>query len=134
MVGADSAPKGFFRPAGGDRPDDPDWLRFRVLGATNPAYFGLFARRRMAVHGDTVDDFAQVKVKNAALGALNRNARYRKRVTAEEVSGSPVVADPLRLLDICATSDGAAALVLSSMELRVGTGCRNRCVYGRCPR
>ncbi|MEW2471172.1 lipid-transfer protein [Streptomyces sp. NPDC046994] len=116
VVGADSAPKGFFRPAGGDRPDDPDWLRFRVLGATNPAYFGLYARRRMAVHGDTVDDFAQVKVKNAALGALNPNARYRKRVTAEEVSGSPVVADPLRLLDICATSDGGAALLLSSME------------------
>lgn len=27
-----------------------------------------------------------------------------------------MVADPLRLLDICATSDGAAALVLSSMD------------------
>ncbi|MEU7056716.1 lipid-transfer protein [Streptomyces sp. NPDC046197] len=116
VVGADAAPKGFFRPAGGDRPDDPDWLRFRILGATNPAYFGLYARRRMAVHGDTLDDFAQVKVKNAALGALNPNARYRRRVTAEEVAASAVVADPLRLLDICATSDGGAALVLSSME------------------
>ncbi|MGW5664262.1 lipid-transfer protein [Streptomyces sp. NPDC003758] len=116
VVGADAAPKGFFRPAGGDRPDDPDWLRFRILGATNPAYFGLYARRRMAVHGDTVDDFARVKVKNAAMGALNPHARYRKRVTADEVAASAVVADPLRLLDICATSDGGAALVLSSME------------------
>ncbi|MGX1473047.1 UNVERIFIED_CONTAM: acetyl-CoA acetyltransferase [Streptomyces canus] len=116
VVGADAAPKGFFRPAGGDRPDDPDWLRFRVLGATNPTYFGLYARRRMAVHGDTVEDFARVKVKNAALGALNPYARYRKRVSAEEVAASAVVADPLRLLDICATSDGGAALVLSSME------------------
>ncbi|PSM40047.1 lipid-transfer protein [Streptomyces dioscori] len=116
VVGADAAPKGFFRPAGGDRADDPDWLRFRVLGATNPTYFGLYARRRMAVHGDTPEDFAQVKVKNAAMGALNPNARYRKRVTAEEVASSAVVADPLRLLDICATSDGGAALVLSSME------------------
>ncbi|MFF4591153.1 lipid-transfer protein [Streptomyces sp. NPDC001388] len=116
VVGADAAPKGFFRPAGGDRPDDPDWLRFRVLGATNPAYFGLYARRRMALHGDTAEDFAQVKVKNSAMGALNPNARYRKRVTAEEVAASAVVADPLRLLDICATSDGGAALVLSSLE------------------
>ncbi|MFE1801415.1 lipid-transfer protein [Streptomyces sp. NPDC059517] len=116
VVGADAAPKGFFRPAGGDRADDPDWLRFRVLGATNPTYFGLYARRRMAVHGDTLEDFAQVKVKNAAMGVLNPNARYRKRVTAEEVAASAVVADPLRLLDICATSDGGAALVLSSME------------------
>ncbi len=29
---------------------------------------------------------------------------------------SPVVADPLRLLDICATSDGAAAMIISSMD------------------
>ncbi|MBC2905133.1 lipid-transfer protein [Streptomyces cupreus] len=116
VVGADAAPKGFFRPAGGDRPDDPDWLRFRVLGATNPTYFGLYARRRMALHGDTPEDFAQVKVKNSAMGALNPHARYRKRVTAQEVAASAVVADPLRLLDICATSDGGAALVLSSME------------------
>ncbi|MFI1567715.1 lipid-transfer protein [Streptomyces sp. NPDC020490] len=116
VVGADAAPKGFFRPAGGDRPDDPDWLRFRILGATNPVYFALWARRRMAVHGDTPEDFAQVKVKNAAAGALNPYARYRKRVTAREVASSAVVADPLRLLDICATSDGGAALVLSSME------------------
>ncbi|MFF1545649.1 lipid-transfer protein [Streptomyces sp. NPDC058291] len=115
VVGADAAPKGFFRPAGGDRPDDPDWLRFRALGATNPAYFGLYARRRMAVHGDTLEDFARVKVKNAANGALNPYARYRKRVTLEEVAASAVVADPLRLLDICATSDGGAALLLSSM-------------------
>ncbi|MFD5406929.1 lipid-transfer protein [Streptomyces griseorubiginosus] len=116
VVGADAAPKGFFRPAGGDRPDDPDWLRFRVLGAANPTYFGLYARRRMAVHGDTPEDFAEVKVKNSAMGALNPHARYRKLVTADEVAASAVVADPLRLLDICATSDGGAALVLSSME------------------
>ncbi|MGA5473298.1 lipid-transfer protein [Streptomyces arboris] len=116
VVGADAAPKGFFAPAGGERPDDPDWLRFRVLGATNPAYFGLYARRRMALYGDTPEDFALVKVKNAAAGAMNEYARYRKPVTAEEVAASAVVADPLRLLDICATSDGGAALVLCSME------------------
>lgn len=122
VVGADAAPKGFFAPAGGERPDDPDWLRFRVLGATNPAYFALYARRRMAVYGDTPEDFAQVKVKNAAAGALNPKARYRKVVTADEVAASAVVADPLRLLDICATSDGGAALVLSSMDFARSRG------------
>ncbi len=122
VVGADAAPKGFFAPAGGDRPDDPDWLRFRVLGATNPAYFALYARRRMALHGDTLEDFAQVKVKNAAAGLLNPYARYRRKVTAEEVATSAVVADPLRLLDICATSDGGAALVLTSMDFARARG------------
>ncbi|GLX23597.1 lipid-transfer protein [Streptomyces lavendulae] len=122
VVGADAAPKGFFAPAGGERPDDPDWLRFRILGATNPAYFGLYARRRMALHGDTAEDFALVKVKNSAAGAHNPYARYRKAVTAEEVAASAVVADPLRLLDICATSDGGAALVLGSMDFARARG------------
>ncbi|NJP98362.1 lipid-transfer protein [Nonomuraea sp. FMUSA5-5] len=116
VIGADAAPKGFFKPVGGDRPDDPDWLRFRLLGATNPAYFALYARRRMALHGSTPADFAAVKVKNALAGSLNPMARYRKRVTAEEVLASPMVADPLRLMDICATSDGGAAVVLASQE------------------
>jgi acetyl-CoA acetyltransferase len=116
VVGADAAPKGFFAPAGGDRPTDPDWLRFRLLGATNPIYFGLYARRRMELYGATEQDFAQVKVKNSRHGLANPRARYRKAFTEEEVLASPMVSDPLRLLQICATSDGGAALVLSSME------------------
>lgn len=115
VVGADTTPKGFLAPQKGERPDDPDWVRFR-LGITNPTYFALYARRRMALYGDTQDDFAQVKVKNAEHGLRNENARYRKKFSAEEVSASNMVADPLRLMDICATSDGGAALVVSSLE------------------
>jgi acetyl-CoA acetyltransferase len=114
VVGADTAPQGFFGPAPGERWNDPDWLRFRVLGATNPTYFGLYARRRMELHGATLDDFAAVKVKNSRHGLQNPNARYRKEFTLDDISASPVVADPLRLVDICATSDGAAAVVLAS--------------------
>lgn len=116
VVGADTTPKGFFAPVGGDRPDDPDWLRFRLLGATNPTYFALYARRRMELYGATPEDFALVKVKNAKAGVANPNARYRKEVALDDVLASPVVADPLRLLDICATSDGAAAVIISSMD------------------
>jgi acetyl-CoA acetyltransferase len=70
----------------------------------------------MELFGATEADFAAVKVKNARHGLENANARYRKEVTADEVLASPMVADPLRLLEICATSDGGAALVLTSME------------------
>jgi acetyl-CoA acetyltransferase len=115
VVGADTTPKGFFAPVGGDRPDDPDWLRFRLLGATNPTYFALYARRRMELFGTTPSDMAKVKVKNSRHGLANPYARYRKEVTEEEVLASPIVADPLRLLEICATSDGAAAVVLTSV-------------------
>lgn len=114
VVGADTTPKGFLAPNAGERWDDPDWLRFKLIGATNPAYFGLYARRRIDLYGASPADFAAVKVKNSKHGLQNPFARYRKEVSAEDVMASPVVADPLRLLDICATSDGAAALVLAS--------------------
>jgi acetyl-CoA acetyltransferase len=116
VVGADTTPKGFLAPNAGERWDDPDWLRFRLLGMTNPAYFALYARRRMDLYGATPEDFAQVKVKNARHGLENPNARYRKEVSVDDVLGSAVVSDPLHLLDICATSDGAAAVVVASTE------------------
>ena len=123
VVGADTTPKGFLAPAGGYRPEDPDWVRF-YLGITNPTYFALYARRRMALYGDTLEDFAAVKVKNSRVGSHNPRARYRKSFSAEEVASSAVVADPLRLMDICATSDGGAALVVSSLDYarRLGRG------------
>ncbi len=116
VVGADTTPKGFLKPNSGERGDDPDWLRFRLLGATNPSYFAMWARRRIDLYGATTDDFAQVKIKNARHGVDNPYARYRKLVTADDVAKSPTVSSPLRLLDICATSDGGAAIVLTSME------------------
>jgi acetyl-CoA acetyltransferase len=116
VVGADTTPKGFLAPNAGERWDDPDWLRFRLLGMTNPGYFALYARRRMDLYGATSEDFAQVKVKNARHGLHNPNARYRKEVAVGDVLGSAMVADPLHLLDICATSDGAAAVLLTSVE------------------
>ncbi len=122
VVGADTTPKGFLAPTGGDRPDDPDWLRFRLQGATNPAYFAFGARRRMDLYGMTEHDLALVKVKNARHGINNPNARYKKAFSVEDVLASPMVADPLRLLHICATSDGGAAIVVSSMEYAKSKG------------
>lgn len=123
VIGADTTPKGFLAPAKGERPDDPDWLRFRV-GITNPTYFALYARRRMEIYGDTQEDFARVKVKNAEHGFTNPRARYRKKFTMEDVAASAMVADPLRLMDVCATSDGGAALIVSSLDYakRIGKG------------
>ncbi len=122
VVGADTTPKGFLAPTWADNTADPDWRRFRLLGATNPTYFALYARRRMALYGATEEDFAQVKIKNAKHGLNNPRARYRKEYTLEEILASPMVSDPLRLLQICATSDGGAAVVLSSMDYAKSLG------------
>ena len=131
VVGADTTPKGFLAPNAGERWDDPDWLRFRLLGMTNPAYFALYARRRMDLYGATQADFAAVKVKNARHGLHNPNARYRKEVSAEDVLSSAIVADPLHLLDICATSDGAPRWCSPRSTTPVGTASRRRCGCAR---
>ena len=54
VIGADTTPKGFFAPVGGERRNDPDWQRFHLIGATNTVYFALLARRRMDLYGATV--------------------------------------------------------------------------------
>ena len=125
VVGADTTPKGFLAPTWASDESDPDFRRFRLLGATNPTYFALYARRRMALYGATEEDFALVKIKNAKHGLNNPNARYKKEYTVEEILASPMVSDPLRLLQICATSDGGAAVVLSSMDYAKSRGVKN---------
>ena len=125
VVGADTTPKGFLAPNKGERTLDPDWLRFRLLGATNPTYFGLWAQRRMDLYGATEQDFARVKVKNSKHGITNPKARYNKLFTEEEVLASPLVSAPLRLFEICATSDGGAALVITSMDYAKKKGIAN---------
>jgi len=125
VVGADTTPKGFLAPNKGERTLDPDWLRFRLLGATNPTYFGLWAQRRMDLYGATEQDFARVKVKNSRHGISNPKARYKKIFTEEEVLASPLVSAPLRLFEICATSDGGAALVITSMDYAKKKGIKN---------
>ena len=89
VIGADTTPKGFFAPVGGERKNDPDWQRFHLIGATNPVYFALLARRRMDLYGATLEDFAQVKVKNAKHGLENPNARYRKESLGRGRAGQP---------------------------------------------
>jgi acetyl-CoA acetyltransferase len=70
----------------------------------------------MEIYGDTQADFAAVKIKNAQHGVSNPKARYRKTFTEDDVAASPMIADPLRLMDVCATSDGAAALIVCSLD------------------
>lgn len=46
----------------------------------------------------------------------NPKAQFHKKISAEDVLKSPLVADPLRLFDCSGIGDGAAALVLTSLD------------------
>jgi acetyl-CoA acetyltransferase len=86
----------------------------RMAGTTFPGVYGLMASRHAHEHGTTREQLAQVAVKNHRFAADNPNAQFSKEVGLERVMDSPTVADPLRLFDCCGTTDGAAALVLTS--------------------
>jgi acetyl-CoA C-acetyltransferase len=61
-------------------------------------------------------------VKNHENALLNPRAHLHSRISVEQVVASPMVADPLRLLDCAPVSDGAAALVLASEEVAKKSG------------
>ena len=114
--GAERMPKGFIpRPPGSsDDISDQDYLRWVAMGATNPAYWAIEAQRRIHDHGTSAETLARASMLMRRNAVGNANARYRKETTVEEVLASPIVADPLHLLEICPVSDGAAAVILGT--------------------
>lgn len=123
-VGAERMPKGFIpRPPGSqDDISDSDYLRWVAMGATNPAYWAIEAQRRKYDFGTTDETLARASVLMRRNAAGNRLARFRKESSVEEVLASPMVADPLHLLEICPVSDGAAAVILGTEEYAKRSG------------
>ena len=116
VVGGEKMPKGFIQTSGVEEHTDPEFLRQRCVGMPGPAFWAVLSRRRMHDHGTSEEQMAKVAVKARKNGALNPNARYRKETTVEEVLKSALVVYPLHLFEICAVSDGAAAVLLCSAE------------------
>jgi len=87
------------------------------LGLTMPVAFALMARRQIEEYGATAEDFARVSVKNHHHGCLNPVAQYQKEFTIEEVLNSRMICEPITLLQCCPNTDGAAAVILCSMDI-----------------
>lgn len=115
-VGVDISPEGFLAAKSDNPRQDRDVLRWRMVGMPNPAFWALECRKRMHKYGTTAEDLARVKVILSQYGVQNPNARYKKAYTLEQVLNSPMVNDPLRLFEICATSDGAAAVIVCAAD------------------
>ena len=87
-----------------------------VHGVTLPAMAALLTRLYMERYGLTERHLAMVAVKNHANGMKNPYAHIQRPCTVEGAMSSAMIADPLRLYYACPISDGAAAVVLCSME------------------
>jgi acetyl-CoA acetyltransferase len=105
-VGVEKAPKGFVASAGFQ-----SWQIESGLGV-NPLYFAIQAQELMKDKAATLEDLADVSVKNHRHGVHNPNAMFRRTVSRDEVLASRPICPPLTLLMLCAPNEGAAAVVL----------------------
>lgn len=90
-------------------------------GLTFPGFFALLAHLYSLEYQLPLERLREqmslVSTQSHFYGSKNPHAQFKaKQVSKEQVSQSPMVASPLRLLDCCPFSDGAAALVLASEE------------------
>jgi acetyl-CoA C-acetyltransferase len=85
-------------------------------GFTAAGTFAVFANRHFERFGTTREHLAQISVKNHEQAIDNPRAQYRTKLAVDDVLRSPMVADPLTVLDCCPTTDGAAAAILVRAE------------------
>jgi acetyl-CoA C-acetyltransferase len=91
-------------------------------GRSGPGGFAMLASAYLHHYDRTPDDLAAVAVKNHGHAGRNPIAQYSDPVTLEQVRASPMIADPLRILDCTPTTDGAAAVVLTTVDRARATG------------
>jgi acetyl-CoA acetyltransferase len=90
---------------------------YAPFGLLTPAqWVAMFARRIMHEYGVTSEDFGRVAVADRRHAATNPAAFfYGKPITLEDHQASRWIVEPLHLLDCCQESDGAQALVVTSL-------------------
>ncbi len=93
----------------------------RNAGLTFGVYWAYVAKAYARKYGLNIDRLeellAEISVKNHYHGSFNKKAHFQNRVTVDDVLQSPVVSQPIKLLDCCPFSDGAAAIILASEGL-----------------
>jgi acetyl-CoA C-acetyltransferase len=91
-------------------------------GISFVALNALIMQRYLHEYGWRHDDFANFSV-NAHQNALNNpNARFHSRLTVEKYKSSPIICDPINLMDASPIGDGAAAVILVPAERVVSNG------------
>ncbi len=94
---------------------DPIYERYSGVGAIHVA--AIQATVHMAKYGTTEEDLAWVSVKDHKNALKNPNAHIKLDISVENVLNSPVICSPLKLLECCPRSDGAAAVIFASEEV-----------------
>lgn len=85
-------------------------------GISVPAAYALVAQRYMHEYGVSAESLGAIAVTQRAYAAKHPHAHMRDPITLDDVMNSRPIAAPLKLLDCCLVSDGAAAVVVSAAD------------------
>lgn len=85
-------------------------------GLTFPGLFGRAWMAYAARYGLSREEVAAVSIKNKANGLKNPLAQLGANLTLDIIKQSPMIADPVQLYDCCPTSDGAAAVIVTTKD------------------
>ncbi len=93
---------------------DKDWET--PLGHIYTGYYAVMAQKYWQVFGKQEDSFrrtlAEISVKHHGYARFNPFAQAPMKITVDDVLKSPIVAHPLRALDCCLMSVGAACAII----------------------
>jgi len=91
---------------------------FSPYGFVRPVdQVAMFTRRFLHERGYTTRHLGWIAVSTRKHAARNPMAMMREPITLDDHARSRLVSDPLRLLDNCLETDGAAALVVAAADL-----------------
>jgi acetyl-CoA acyltransferase len=79
-------------------------------------FYAEFARSHMRKYGTTKEQYAGIAAKNHTNGSLNPHAQFQTPRSVEDILASPMIADPLTRMMCSPIGDGAAAVVLTSVD------------------
>ncbi len=78
--------------------------------------YSLIARRHMIEYGTPQDALGAVALACRSHAVRNPRAQMQKPLTFDDYHNSRWIAEPLHLLDCCLTTDGAAAVILTTAD------------------
>ncbi len=87
------------------------------MGVSFVALNALIMKRYMHEYGWNASDFAIFSINAHNNATANPYARFNKEITLQSFKTSPMVCDPINLLDASSIGDGAAAVVISCKPL-----------------
>ena len=81
-----------------------------------PMWIAMWAQRHKHVYGTTDEDFGHIAITTRTHAAANPHAMQRQLIDMDDYLAARWIYEPFRLFDCCLETDGAVALVVTTLD------------------